>query len=85
MANYTTRFSCLLPVGAGKVRAALALYARMREELAAGSRIAKIHRVLLPVRRRRRPRCGPGTGSCSVPSRAACPTNCWIGSARRSA
>lgn len=35
MANYTTRFSCLLPVGAGKVRAALALYARMREELAA--------------------------------------------------
>lgn len=35
MANYTTRFSCLPPVGAGKVRAALALYARMREEPAA--------------------------------------------------
>ena len=33
MSNYTTQFSCLLPVGTGKVRAALALYARMCTEL----------------------------------------------------
>lgn len=37
MSDYTTRFGVLLPVGAGKVRAALALYARMREEQDAGA------------------------------------------------
>ncbi len=36
MANYTTSFSCLLPVGAGNVDAALALYEQMEAECETG-------------------------------------------------